>query len=232
MQNLAKFVCKKMSVLLIVVMVGVFPGVGHALDDMQILPGVTNCAAQCDSLTAYDGGVIIDCTGGTKTTMCAQSNLGSCVKVYTCSNCPTPYSVEAEGGILVTTCVKKSTEVLCRDADCDANELPVYRTWNNTTDRSGAYIEVRDKCSYNSSSEKCEWSYKYNYSCMSGYYGEPSCSGSGKNAKCTNCTRCPDAGTSSVGSSETVYKCYIKSGQGISDSTGTYVFTADCNYSN
>lgn len=128
--------------------------------------------------------------------------------------------------------------VNCTDAMCDAN-VPAYslNTWSLNTSSPGIngvtttywYKSEKDGCYYDSSTEKCMWSYKIVASCAAGYYGTPSCSKSGITVSCSGeCTACPEGGGSDLGDSNTVKKCYKTDAQ---DANGNkYKFSGSCYY--
>ncbi|MBO8407247.1 MAG: hypothetical protein IAC77_02165 [Proteobacteria bacterium] len=57
-----------------------------------------------------------------------------------------------------------------------------------------------------------------------GYYGDAGNYG-------RNCTKCPGSGTSAAGSTS-ITDCYMPSGSTGSDSSGTFIYTSTCYYSN
>ena len=67
----------------------------------------------------------------------------------------------------------------------------------------------------------------YSYRCASGYYGSSLDGVSG-------CTRCPSSGgiygSSAAGSTE-ITACYIPANTQLSDTTGTFIYSDDCYYS-
>ncbi|MBN1324651.1 MAG: hypothetical protein JW974_00285 [Alphaproteobacteria bacterium] len=58
-------------------------------------------------------------------------------------------------------------------------------------------------------------------SCATGYY---------KNS--TVCTACPTPGTSADHNTGAITTCYITANDPLSDTTGTYVYTTNCYYTN
>ncbi|MDE5615699.1 MAG: hypothetical protein K2I81_02605 [Alphaproteobacteria bacterium] len=99
-------------------------------------------------------------------------------------------------------------------SNCNSSEWENYGTGYQR--RNIAY------CSCNSCSRY------YSYRCAEGYYGTTSNGTSG-------CTRCPASGGiygMSAAGSTTITACYIPSGTGFSDSTGSGIYTENCYYKN
>lgn len=63
------------------------------------------------------------------------------------------------------------------------------------------------------------------YRCAAGYYGTTTNGTSG-------CTKCPTPGTSNTGTNTSMTQCYIPADTEMSDSSGTYIYTKNCYYSN
>jgi len=89
-------------------------------------------------------------------------------------------------------------------------------TWGASS--TGYETKATRTCKCNSCIEE------YSFRCAAGYYGNPTITTSG-------CTACPTGGTSAPGAKAKT-ECYIPAGTTQSDSTGTYVITSNCYYSN
>ena len=65
----------------------------------------------------------------------------------------------------------------------------------------------------------------YEYYCEKNYWGTPTNGSSG-------CTACPGGGLTESVAAESITECYLPANTNYEDSTGTYIFTDDCFYSN
>ena len=205
MQNLAKFVCKKMSILLIVVMVGVFPGVGHAADSLVINPGLSEPCTAANSISS-----------GT----CAESYYIRCTKNSTCyEHCKTcsngkvlvsASSIAGECGVQI--CGNKT--VACNPlTECGTKPVAAWSHYKTGYQSITSYI-----CN---ASTDCEWvKGETEYRCAAGYYGTASCSFS----SCSDCTECPlqDGlrGTVGAGNGNDIEDCYIAAETIFQDASG------------
>lgn len=168
---------------------------------------VSNCTSQ--NTKCYGNNIVVSCdickTGYTRT---PQSATGpGCSNTITWYNCE--YNSSGGGG---DTC----------DGTCD-NCLSTSWTAADTGYQS------RTKATCNTTTCKCSTSREYR--CAAGYYGSPPAIQ--QIGSLTGCTRCPASGVrfgnSAVGST-TITSCYLATGTGISDTTGTFTYTSNCYY--
>lgn len=212
MQNLAKFVCKKMSILLIVIMVGVFPGVGYAL---SVNPGVVGNCTAANAIPNFSS-----CKTSFYTSCTAN---GGCYE--TCATCPDGQdripasSIPASCGVY--NCGAKQA---CNPlTECGTEPLAAWSHY-----QTGYQSITPYNCDV---STDCKWvKGETEYRCAAGYFGEASCSSS----SCSGCTPCPQqhgsSGTVAAGNDKKITDCYKGTSVSSTDQSGTYVFTDTCKY--
>ena len=116
------------------------------------------------------------------------------------------YDTDCPGG----KCVMSGTGTTCTSLNCKSTNWTAYATGYER--RTYKYCATLTRCASS-----------IQYRCAAGYYGSSTMGTSG-------CTRCPNDG-SSVAGSTVITSCYLPSGTTLTDSTGTYTYTADCSYS-
>ncbi len=216
MQNLAKFVCKKMSILLIVIMVGgLFVGDAFA-DSSTVLPG-------WGELCTAENSIVNDTCSKSMYTRCSAN--GSCHE--TCTECPTgKVLIESTvpGSTCVSTCGYESVASCNPLTDC-GTEPAYYWSFYKT----GYQSRTPYNCDV---STDCKWvKGETEYRCAAGYYGTAKCSSS---SSCSDCTACPQqhgsSGTVAAGNGTSITDCYKGTSVSSTDASGTYVFTGTCKY--
>ncbi len=200
------------------------------LSMMTIIPiyNVTNAASMCTSTTcpvgtsqevfkncATDGtNVCYKNTSGTvfRFTNCASCNAGMVLSQVVLSNVPGNHCNNLNAKV----------SVCCYPCSTCINDINAQYSATGT---AGYERKPTKSCSC---FDGCQTSYIYR--CAAGYYGSSTDGTSG-------CNRCPKLLNSSIygasaAGSEDVTNCYMPAGTVFSNSTGSGVFTEDCQYSN
>ena len=131
--------------------------------------------------------------------------------VYSCNGNPTPVTVTAGGCSM--------TYISCQCATCMRCASTSWTAYG-----TGYETMTEAQCDCNGT---CTQTTKYR--CAANYYGSTANGASG----CNPCTKGPNGeATYSPAGSTTQTSCYIAKDTQFSDSTGSAVWTAQCNYSN
>lgn len=146
-----------------------------------------------------------------------KSSSGKCYVLNGCNRCNTGYTRVLSGYGECTAADLGNNYYECQ---CNCSNCTSDTTWSAAG--TGYQKKVTRTCSCSSGSPQCTTSTSYR--CAAGYYGSSSNGTSG-------CTKCPDSGNSSEGSTR-VTSCCLPSGSAFSDTTGTGSFTAQCCYTN
>ncbi|MBD5388982.1 hypothetical protein HDR63_01875 [bacterium] len=155
---------------------------------------------------------------GTSTAKCFRDSNGTIIQFADCS-----YATCSSGLVkqnvpisqITENCSKTTTTISTCCISCSTSTC----TSDTTYSAYGSAYERKATRSCNCSSGCVA---TYTYRCAAGYYGSPGGSASG-------CSRCPDGGTSAVGSTS-VTSCYMPAGSTFSDTTGNGDYTDKCSY--
>lgn len=165
-----------------------------------IVSAAVACAFVADAVGRTCSGIYsIQCPVTAGSAPCCRLSTETCEQ----AGCPTP---DPGGGDI-------------DDPDCDPCPT-VSNIW-----RVGGTGWQYKISSYSQNRLTCECSPRYQVRCTMGYYGV-NLTTSITVPTSANCTRCPDGGMSTAGSTK-ITDCYIASG---SDSTGSFVYDPKCYY--
>lgn len=159
---------------------------------------------------------------------CGTSTDGEtgCIKTTIPTGCRVldTFQFECPAGVENCLCTN-SIPKICRALDIfdtppswATNYICGYNVWTATGTGYEQQIETTTE------NETCTSS-NITYRCAAGYYGTTTNGTSG-------CTKCPTPGTSTAGTNTSMTQCYIPAGTEMSDSSGTYIYTKNCYYSN
>lgn len=185
--------------------------------------------------SAYDGYYIPCSDGGSGNCVCDVDKCGSewndTLRTFMCGNTLSCNCLDVSYGTITFACgcysdsdCGSTSEYGCinnRCAKCKSCSGASTGTW--TPHSTGYQKRTVTTCNCNGTLTT-----HTEYRCDTGYYGTTSNGTSG-------CTRCPSSGDiygSSVASSISITKCYLPSGTGFSNSTGSGTYTDNCYYTN
>lgn len=157
----------------------------------------TDYCSNCGATTDPD-------SGGTPVT--------SCMKITSCTSCPSGYSLTEKTG---TGGGCQSLFSYTYKTCCGACSNCTDSAWTSVSGKTGLQQRTKRTCDCGTCKDSGT-----EYRCAAGYYGLAVSASS-------TCTRCPSLGNSAAGA-QRVQQCYVTSG---SDTTGSYTYESPCYYS-